>query len=117
MCGYSVEGNSFGRVACLNVATIIEQLFIGAPGRWHAEAQMAAEDKSSPLPKLYVSLEIFTRTAVLSVGFAVAIGAAAEATPLASDRDMVTGVSVAEADCRAQIGDQQSKRLPSVRNT
>ena len=47
----------------------------------------------------------------------MAIGAAAEATPLASDRDMVTGVSVTEADCRAQIGDQQSKRLPSVRNT
>ena len=49
-------------------------------------------------------MKIFTRTAVLSFGFAVAIGAAAEATPLSSDRDMVTGVSVTEADCRAQIG-------------
>ena len=49
-------------------------------------------------------MRIFTRTAVLAFGFAVAIGAAAEATPLASDRDMVTGVSVTEADCRAQIG-------------
>ena len=49
-------------------------------------------------------MRIFTRTAVLSFGFAVAIGAAAEATPLASDRDMVTGVSVTEADCRAQSG-------------
>ena len=46
-------------------------------------------------------MKIFTRTAVLSFGFAVAMGAAAEATPLASDRDMVTGVSVTEADCRA----------------
>jgi hypothetical protein len=49
-------------------------------------------------------MRIFTRTAVLLFGFAVALGAAAEATPLASDRDMVTGVSVTEADCRAQIG-------------
>jgi len=49
-------------------------------------------------------MRILTRIAVLSCGFAVAIGAAAEATPLASDRDMVTGVSVTEADCRAQIG-------------
>ena len=49
-------------------------------------------------------MKIFTRSSVLSFGFAVAIGAAAEATPLASDRDMVTGVSVTEADCRAQIG-------------
>jgi hypothetical protein len=47
---------------------------------------------------------IFTRTAVLSFGFVVAMGVAAEATPLASDRDMVTGVSVTEADCRAQTG-------------
>ena len=66
---------------------------------------MAAEDKTSPLAKIYMTLmRIFTRTAVLSFGFAVAIGAAAEATPLASDRDMVTGVSVTEADCRAQTG-------------
>ena len=49
-------------------------------------------------------MKIFTRTAVLSFGFAVAIGAAAAATPLASDRDMVTGVSVTEADCRALSG-------------
>src|SRR6476659_10261081 len=49
-------------------------------------------------------MRLFTRTAVLSFGFAVAIGGAAEATPLASDRDMVTGVSVTEADCRAQTG-------------
>ena len=49
-------------------------------------------------------MKIFTRAAVLLFGFAVAIGAAAEATPLASDRDMVTGVSVTEADCRAEIG-------------
>jgi hypothetical protein len=48
-------------------------------------------------------MRIFTRTAVLSFGCAVAIGAAAEATPLATDRDMITGVSVTEADCRAQI--------------
>jgi pimeloyl-ACP methyl ester carboxylesterase len=48
-------------------------------------------------------MKIFTRTAVLSFGLAMAIGAAAEATPLASDSDMVTGVSVTEADCRAQI--------------
>jgi hypothetical protein len=48
-------------------------------------------------------LRTFTRTAVLSFGFAVAIGTA-EATPLSSDRDMVTGVSVTEADCRALIG-------------
>jgi hypothetical protein len=48
-------------------------------------------------------MKIF-RTAVLSFGLAVAIGASAEAKPLASDRDMVTGVSVPEADCRAQIG-------------
>ena len=47
---------------------------------------------------------MFTRAAVLSFGFAVAIGAVAEATPLASDRDMVTGVSVTEADCRALSG-------------
>ena len=46
-------------------------------------------------------MKIFTRTAVLSFGFAVAIGAAAEAQPLSTDRDMVTGVSVTEADCRA----------------
>src|SRR6476659_7660027 len=49
-------------------------------------------------------MRLFTRTAVLSFGLAVAIAAAAAATPLASDRDMVTGVSVTEADCRAQIG-------------
>ena len=49
-------------------------------------------------------MRILTRIAVLSFGFAVAIGAAAEATPLASDRDMVTGVSVTEADCRALTG-------------
>ena len=49
-------------------------------------------------------MRIFARTAVLSFGFAVAMGAAAEATPLASDRDMVTGVSVTEADCRALSG-------------
>src|SRR6476659_2903741 len=49
-------------------------------------------------------MRLFTRTAVLSFGFAVAIGAAAEATPLASDRDLVTGVSVTEADCRALTG-------------
>jgi hypothetical protein len=49
-------------------------------------------------------MRTFTRTAVLSFGFAVAIGAAAEATPLSSDRDMVTGVSVTEADCRALSG-------------
>src|SRR4029077_4790496 len=49
-------------------------------------------------------MRIFTRVAVLSFVFAVAIGAAAEATPLASDRDMVTGVSVTEADCKAQMG-------------
>src|SRR5262245_50486905 len=49
-------------------------------------------------------VEIFPRTVVLSFGFAVAIGAAAEATPLASDRDMITGVSVTEADCGALSG-------------
>ena len=49
-------------------------------------------------------MRLFTRTAVLSFGFAVAIGAAAEATPLASDRDMVTGVSVTEADCVDEVG-------------
>ena len=49
-------------------------------------------------------MKIFTRTAVLSFGFAVAIGAVAEAKPLSSDSDMVTGVSVTEADCRAQSG-------------
>jgi len=49
-------------------------------------------------------MKIFSRTAVLSFGFAVAIGAAAEAAPLSTDEDMVTGVSVTEADCRAQIG-------------
>jgi hypothetical protein len=49
-------------------------------------------------------MRIFTRTAVLLFGFAVATGVAAEAMPLASDRDMVTGVSVTEADCRAQTG-------------
>ena len=49
-------------------------------------------------------MKIFTRTAVLSFGFAVAIGAAAEAQPLSTDRDMVTGVSVTEADCRALSG-------------
>jgi pimeloyl-ACP methyl ester carboxylesterase len=49
-------------------------------------------------------MRIFTRTAVLLFIFAVATGFAAEATPLASDRDMVTGVSVTEADCRAQVG-------------
>src|SRR6188508_2550391 len=48
-------------------------------------------------------MKIFTRTAVLSFGFAVAVGAA-EAKPLSSDSDMVTGVSVTEADCRAQSG-------------
>jgi pimeloyl-ACP methyl ester carboxylesterase len=66
---------------------------------------MAAEDKSSPVPTaIGILMRILTRIAVLSCGFAVAIGAAAEATPLASDTDMVTGVSVTEADCRAQIG-------------
>jgi pimeloyl-ACP methyl ester carboxylesterase len=49
-------------------------------------------------------MKIFTRTAVLLFGLALATVAAAEATPLASDRDMVTGVSVTEADCRAQSG-------------
>jgi hypothetical protein len=49
-------------------------------------------------------LKIITHTAVLLFGFAVAIGATAEAAPLASDRDMVSGVSVTEADCRAQTG-------------
>src|SRR4051794_15454353 len=49
-------------------------------------------------------LKIITHTAVLLFGFAVAIGATAEAAPLASDRDMVTGVSVTEADCRALAG-------------
>jgi hypothetical protein len=49
-------------------------------------------------------MSIFTRTALLSFGLAVAIGAAAEATPLSSDRDMVTGVSVTEADCRGLSG-------------
>jgi hypothetical protein len=49
-------------------------------------------------------MRIFTRTAVLLLGFAVAMGAAAEATPLASDRDMVTGVSVTEADCVDEVG-------------
>src|SRR4030095_2128076 len=49
-------------------------------------------------------MKIFSRTAVLSFSFAVAIGAAAEATPLATDRDMVTGVSVTEADWRALSG-------------
>ena len=35
----------------------------------------------------------------------MAIAAAAEATtPLASDRDMVTGVFVAEADCLDEVG-------------
>ena len=77
----------------------------GAPGRWHAGANKWRQ-KTSPAPaKIHMTLmRIFTRTAVLSFGFAVAIGAAAEATPLASDRDMVTGVSVTEADCRAQSG-------------
>ena len=51
-------------------------------------------------------MKIFTRTAVLSLGFAVAIGAAAEAQPLSTDRDMVTGVSVTEADCRASLIDR-----------
>jgi hypothetical protein len=49
-------------------------------------------------------MRIFARTAVFSFGLAVAMGVAAEATPLASDRDMVTGISVTEADCRAQNG-------------
>jgi hypothetical protein len=49
-------------------------------------------------------LRIFTCAAVLSFGFAVAMGAAAEATPLASDRDMITGVSVTEADCLDEVG-------------
>jgi pimeloyl-ACP methyl ester carboxylesterase len=49
-------------------------------------------------------LKIFMRTVVLMFGLALATVAAAEATPLASDRDMVTGVSVTEADCRAQRG-------------
>jgi hypothetical protein len=40
----------------------------------------------------------------LSFGFAVAIGAAAEAQPLSTDRDMVTGVSVTEADCVDEVG-------------
>jgi hypothetical protein len=62
-------------------------------------------------------VKIFTREAVLLFGLAAATVAAAEAAPLASaaraateatplstDEDMVTGVSVTEADCRAQIG-------------
>jgi pimeloyl-ACP methyl ester carboxylesterase len=49
-------------------------------------------------------MKIFTCAAVLSFGFGVAIGAAAEATPLASDRDMVTGVSVVKADCHNEFG-------------
>ena len=32
-------------------------------------------------------MKIFSRTAVLSFGFAVAIGAAAEATPLSTDEE------------------------------
>jgi hypothetical protein len=36
-----------------------------------------------------IFMKIFTRTAVLSFGFAVAIGAAAEAQPLSTDRDMI----------------------------
>src|SRR5258705_12638825 len=63
-------------------------------------------------------MRIFTRTAVLSLGFALAIGAAAEATPLASDRDMVTGVSVTEADCLDEVGlvDFMIRRIPSATN-
>ena len=34
----------------------------------------------------------------------MAFGAAVEAQPLSTDSDMVTGVSVTEADCRAQTG-------------
>jgi TonB family protein len=63
----------------------------------------AAEDRTSPLPKSTL-LRLITHTAVFSFGFALASGAAAEAAPLATDRDMVTGVSVTEADCRAQSG-------------
>jgi hypothetical protein len=54
-------------------------------------------------------MKIFTRAAVLSFGFAVAIGAAAEATPLASDRDMVTGVVLAypqHQGCTMTVGDR-----------
>ena len=66
-------------------------------------ARRSKQDRA--LPKIHVTLtKIFTRAAVLLFGFAVAIGSAAEATPLASDRDMVTGISVTEADCRAEIG-------------
>ncbi|WP_143106102.1 hypothetical protein [Bradyrhizobium sp. Gha] len=49
-------------------------------------------------------MRLFARTTILLFGFAVAIGAAAEATPLAFDSDMLIGVSVTEADCRAQTG-------------
>ena len=56
------------------------------------------EDKTAPFAKIHMALmRTFTRTAVLSFSCAVAIGAAAEAQPLSTDRDMVmvTGVSVA----------------------
>jgi hypothetical protein len=56
-------------------------------------------------------MRIFTRAAVLSFGFAVAIGAAAEATPLASDRDMVTGVSVTVATCYLPDGTDIAREL------
>ena len=49
-------------------------------------------------------VKIFARTAVLSFGFAMAIGAAVKAAPLSSDRDIINGVSVTEADCKAQSG-------------
>jgi hypothetical protein len=70
---------------------------------WHRHHRGGRQDR--PLAKIHMTLvRIFTRTAVLSFGFAVAIGAAAEAQPLSTDRDMVTGVSVTEADGRTQTG-------------
>jgi hypothetical protein len=48
-----------------------------------------------PLAKIYMTLmRIFRRTAVISFGCAVAIGAAAEAQPLSTDRDMFRRVVV-----------------------
>src|SRR4051794_2317542 len=50
-------------------------------------------------------MRIFGRAAFLSLSLAVALGAAAAgATPLSSDRDIVTGVSVTETDCKARSG-------------
>ena len=70
-----------------------------------ARAALAHKRQVQPPAKIHMALmKIFPRTAVLSFGFAVAIGAAAEAQPLSTDRDMVTGVSVTEADCRALSG-------------